>query len=151
MLLLPIALFGQGQYLAGIKELSVNVNIDEQLLNNGLSLYQIQNNVELALRLAKLRVLNEENADKPRFDIILLAYHSATRRDDITLDFYSYYLEVALMETAIISRNSLKSRAATFNQCYIGVIDHSQINSVYGKIDDLVKTFLNEYLDGNPL
>lgn len=112
----------------------------------GLSESQIQTDVELKLRLAGIKVLNEEEFFKEKGHPCI--YININNLEQKLEGFLVYNISCRFRQYIFLERNpSIKALATTWSQGWIGCGD---IERLRAKIKDIVDEFINAYLSVNP-
>ena len=133
--------------LRGLK--GIFVVIENSVAQEGLSIYQIKKDVEQKLIMAEIEVLTEiemiKEPEKPYFYI----YVKSTKNE---LELYAYYIEVGLGQLVSLEReNKILVNAIVWKKGITEIVGANEIaNSIRNHINDLVDTFINDYLSVNP-
>lgn len=112
-------------------------NLNEQAKKSGLTTQQIQNDAEIRLQKAGLRI----NKNAKQYIYINL--------NSINTDGYSlaYSIDVSLKQDAVLTRDkSVSSTATTWNNGLIGITSVSNIRTIRDSISDFIDEFVNNYL-----
>ena len=132
--------------IRGINE--VNVNIDMRpffLENEGLSESKIKKDVELKLRLAKIRVLTREEFKKEKRRSLLNININGTKGPEGLL---LYEIGVQLMQdVSLVRKPNFTFLASTWEVNFVGL---GEIKEIQNSIKDTVDAFINAYLSVNP-
>ncbi len=145
--------------LKGLSGLGVLVNVIEDSPNlerDGLTKDQIQTDVELRLRRARMPVLTvEEVKELPRRPILLVTL-IANRSDALSKllgeNFYSFSIQIDCKQAARLNGmlNGRVLLVTTWSNGAVGMTSRRNIRSIRDSISDYVDKFLNDYLAANP-
>ena len=133
--------------LQGIKGVRVVVeSIKPEIEKDGLTITQIQTDVELKLRLAGLNVLLYKELSKAPESPTLYVYPHVIKS---SYNIYIYNIELALFQNVYLERDSkISTTAPTWSAGYLGIT--SELDYIRSKIKDKVDSFINAYLSVNP-
>ena len=136
--------------LAGLRGISVLVEyLTPEAEQAGLTRSAIQADAELKLRMAGIRVIDEDEAVSPRGPHIYIRVNCMKVEGK---EFLACSTAVALNQNVRLARDpSVVIAAATWEKDAIGVAGSSQISDgVRGLLKDLVEEFITDYLAMNP-
>ncbi len=112
----------------------------------GLTADQLQQDIELKLRLAGIVVPSEESPELPGRPLL---YLNATILRYGALDRYIFNIKLELnQEVALVQRPSVKTSATTWSVALTGT--SHKLSTVRDQVRELVDTFINAYLSVNP-
>lgn len=131
--------------LAGFDTLTVRVGLNSVALQSGLTEKQIQTDVEVKLRQAKIKVFDNDKIFTPRVILFIsIAYLDSgceTLAGNITT---SVYQEVSL------NRNkSISLLAKTWESSFTTSIPKNQVQAIRRFLSDQIDEFINDYLKAN--
>jgi len=113
----------------------------------GLTVKQLQTDVELRLRLAGIHVLTaEERLSTPGKPFLYVNVN-------IVLGFASrgaYSIHVELNQQVSLTTDGSLATGATWSTGIIGTVDRVRLDSVRNKVRDRVDAFINAYLSVHP-
>jgi hypothetical protein len=150
----PCIVFGGTKYeresLKAMSGVRVSVsNSDKTLATHGITEAMLKKDVELKLRVARIKVYEDPNdpvwgrAGRPEIHVNVIG----GELDPVA----AYGIEVLLLQDAILKRGNQPVRATTWRStdvAYGSVVDaHTEIRKNLG---DIVDTFINDYLAVNP-
>ena len=145
--------YGQGipsekESLKGIKALRVVVeDLKPEIENDGLLKRTIQTDVELKLRLAGIKVIDNSDLNEGNSFI----YVNANILKSSNNNFYTYNISVNLKQDVFLARNNkLCFGVITWNSQSIGLIDKGELPEIRQDIKDHMDVFINDYLEMNP-
>ncbi len=136
--------------LVGLTGVGVVVeNVDPTAEKDGLARSTLQNDVELKLRQAGIRVLSEnELISAPGFPTLYLQV-TAIRHE---MGLYAYCIKLEVQQVVRLLRDpSITSAATTWEaRGEIGVVGKQNLSTVREYVRDQVDQFINAYLAANP-
>lgn len=111
---------------------------------DGLTMDQIQTDVELRLRKSGMTVI-----PRPKTAILPYIYVNANLMK--TRELYSYDLSVSLKQWVTVQENQTENLVATWSVTSIGTVGSDNMaRAVRNRIGDFVDKFINAYLSVNP-
>jgi len=131
------------QSLKGIKSIAVVIGpLDSDELTEGLTVDQLQTDVELRLRKAGVSVVTSGPT------VVLLVDTNFLKNANTGL--YAYYCEVKVLQL-VTAPNATSLVAPTWSKSILIMVGSANLSSsVRGRVGDLVDKFLNAYLSVNP-
>jgi hypothetical protein len=142
--------------LKGIKGLTVAIGVQApELIENGLSKYQLQTDVELRLRKSGIEVLSmEEASSKPGAPFLQVLVFSYKFKQ---LECYYFFIVAELNQDTFLKRNpSIQAEGATTWSSPLAIgttpTGHTseQIRYLRDRVSDRIDEFINDYLAVNP-
>jgi len=141
---------GDKNTLKGLK--GVNVLIEDMTndaIKAGLTVKQIQTDVEVKLRIAGIRVLTKEESIKTLGRPYL--YVNLNIRKTSNTSLYHANLEIQLIQNVLLERDqSMSCSAATWSISGVASGGKDKIQTVRDFIKDNMDEFINDYLAVNP-
>jgi len=145
--------------LRGLNFLLVQVeSLKPEIERDGLTESQIQTDVELKLRLAGIKVVNEQEwGNEKGRPCLYINAHIAKRRytSGEFAGYYNYTINVSVVQQAILVRYPdykkkmrINPIVTTWSTAHIG--ETNRLNVIRDKIKDYVAKFINAYLSVNP-
>lgn len=136
--------------LRGLRGVKVSIDSFIPEAQEGLTLNQLQTDVELRLRKAGIRVLTDQEWLKtpgmPALYVIV-----PTHKTDIGLYAVSIRVKFRQSVTLVRQPNSPSVLAGTYEtNTYIGVIGTKRLRELRDRVADQVDIFINDYLAENP-
>ena len=150
----PRIVFGGNKYeresLKAMSGVRVKVsNSDKTLATRGITEAMLKKDVELKLRVAKIKVYDDPNdpvwgrTGRPEIHVNVIG----GELDPVA----AYGIEVLLLQDAVLNRGNQPVRATTWRSADVtyGVVDnaHEDIGKILG---DAIDAFINDYLAVNP-
>lgn len=133
--------------LKGIKSVTLYINTTQEAIDNGLSVYSIQTDIELKLRQLGIKVADSET-EKINSDAIL--YIQIQTYKPAKLDIYAFNIYIEIEQIAKISKTKTLISAGTWSNTATGIAGINIMPDLIRKsTNDLVDTFLNAYLAAN--
>jgi len=139
--------------LKGLRGLSVVIeNLQPAAERGGLSREQLQTDVELWLRQAGIPVVSQDESLKAPGSPYLYVNINTAKTE--TLGLFAtlvYAIQVAVRQDVDLRRDpALMVTATTWSTGMVGALGADNLQSVRGALNDLLKTFINDYLAENP-
>lgn len=117
----------------------------------GLTQAQLQTDVELRLRKARIRVLSEKERGETPGGPLLLVLVTATKVKDMSL--YAVTVQVSLEQFVLLERDpKIDSAAETWNTGWAGImiVGESHLKDIRSNVADKVDRFITAFLAVNP-
>jgi hypothetical protein len=129
--------------LKGITEVAVVVeDPGADAIKDGLTIDQLQTDVELRLRKAGIKVSKEVSP--------YLYVNAHLLKSTTYPGLYAYHCEVSFQQRVTVMANGVVAYAATWSTGGIGIVGQADMKTVRDDVGDLVDSFLNAYLSVNP-
>ena len=139
----------QIESLRGIKGVNVLIELlNPDIEKDGLKKEQIKTDVELKLRLAGIKVLNEEELlNEPGQPYL----HVNVNSNKSELGFYSFSITIELNQLVLLIRDlDTIFTACTWSTKTVGFAGVEKVGQIRDYIKDDVDLFINDYLFVNP-
>lgn len=138
--------------LKGVESVSVEIWFSEKLKGSGLTEDQLRTDVELKLRLAKIKVLSDDGFGTYRLIVNLNGYKFQDKPHP--QNFIVFDIEVAFVQ--FVSPASFFTRniddlvmACTWETGYLGTCGTRNLDPIRNIIKDMIDQFINVYLQAN--
>jgi len=142
------ARFLEKRWLMGLSGVNVGVTLDPDVERQGLTINQLQIDVEWRLRQAGIPVLSPHDYLMTLGQPMLYIFQSVKAKGNgLIVDQVS----ISLNQDVKLSRDhNISGSLATWEKISINVIENLEAKDVRKRVMDLIDQFINDYLAANP-
>ena len=135
--------------LRGVKAIAVVIRIENQGERYGLTEHEVQQDIELKLRMAGIEVLDKsEVATKPYLPGLVFIITPYDRQDSNGI--IAFHMSLAVEQpVSLIRDNSVTLYAETWETGYVGMVGQTNFRNLRDDIKNLTDNFVNAYLSVN--